>query len=144
MKLDTVKDSAQKSKRHRSTQESMKAFLGRHPLPKPLKPFRAAIEKFPDFPTVAQIIIDLVTAGLTDAEIGQALEQIAEQIQPGAHRCAACLSWTEEGVTGAFIHSGITHALTFCPQCTALASTGRHTEAMTRNLIAYIQSEVKP
>ena len=139
-KSTTVKHAALKSKRHRSTQETVKAFLGRHPLPPELTPYQPAIEKFPDVGALLRTLFGLMQAGFTIEQIGAALDRVATHAEQGSQRCPACLNWTDDGMTWGYTDKGILHLLTLCPRCAALAATGRPTATMTRNLTAYVKA----
>ena len=139
-RVSRVKQDAPQSKRHRSTQESMKAFLGRQPLPPELAPFQSAIEKFPNVGALLSTLFGLMQAGFTIEQIGAALDRVATHAEQEAQRCPACLNWTDDGTTWGYTHKGSLHLLTVCPACVERITTGRPTAAMTRNLTAYVKA----
>lgn len=139
-RVSRVKQDASQSKRHRSTQETVKAFLGRHPLPPELTPYQPAIEKFPDVGALLRTLFGLMQAGFSVEQIGAALNRVATHAEQEAQRCPACLNWTDDGTTWGYTHKGSLHLLTLCPRCVTLASTGRPTATMTRNLTAYVKA----
>ena len=139
-RVSRVKQDAPQSKRHRSTQESVKQLLSRHPLPPELTPYQSAIEKFPDVGALLRTLFGLMQAGFTIEQIGAALDRVATHAEQKAQRCPACLNWTDDGMTWGYTDKGSLHLLTLCPRCAALATAGRPTAAMTTNLTAYVKA----
>lgn len=139
VKQDQTQSYAHRSTRGPDSRPSVRAFLGRHPLPPELKPYQSAIEKFPDVGSLLDTLFGLLRAGFSVEQIGDALNRVATHVGQGAQRCACCLSWTDDGATWGCAHEGTLHLLTVCPKCAGRITSGKPTPAMERNVAAYVQ-----
>ena len=137
-KSTTVKHAALKSKRHRSTQETVKAFLGRHPLPPELDHLRPAIEKFRDVASLLGAIFELYAGGYNAAQIEAALLALDKHISVGSQRCVTCLNWTTTGDL-VVCPAEQPYILSICPKCVRRFEAGQPSATMQRNFKSYVR-----
>jgi hypothetical protein len=124
--------------RTRNTVPTVAEFLRENPLPPDLRHFEPLLRS-----SVGQDVLNVVllaaAAGLDEPTILKFMEQLREHHAADAWRCSCCLNWTATAAkTGALLRGAVLHIVTTCQPCYERIMAGKQTDAMRKNLRAYV------
>ncbi len=120
----------------------MDTFLRGHPLPKELAHLEYHIRELP-VRAFLEFLIDASLANMALDDICASLKAAAEFYKTDNHRCAACLSWSNDvcGFTILFDDEAV--MITVCERCKRKVERKQATPAMERNLRSYIREGLR-